>query len=258
MEQLVILAGGLPSSINDDPQQIPKPMIDIGGRPLLWHIMKYYSQFGIRDFIICAGYKSDVIKQYFLNYYIYRSDITIDLSKNKVELHNKITEPWYVTVLDTGIHATTASRIKQVEDYVENDVFLITYGDCLSNISVIDLKNLFKSSHKTMTVAAAAPTGRNKVLNISSSGNICVEKNQADSTTSWTNACTMAADHRIFHYLNHDDIFETETIQKLAAVHETNVFYHHGFWCPVETVRDKNYVETLWNHKKAPWKIWND
>lgn len=258
MKYLVILAGGLPSSINDDSVGIPKPMVDIGGRPLIWHIMKYYSQFGINDFIICAGYKSDMIKQYFLNYYIYRSDITIDLAANKVEIHNNITEPWNVTVLDTGINSTTASRVKQVKNYVGNDSFLITYGDCLSNIAVLDFINEFEKGKKIMTAVVARPTGRNKILNISPSKDIIADTQKGDNHEAWTNACTMAVDCRIFDYLDCSDSLDIETTKKLAIAHQVNVYFHHGFWCPVETMRDKYYVENLWNTKQAQWKIWND
>ncbi|MCH4240052.1 MAG: NTP transferase domain-containing protein, partial [Oscillospiraceae bacterium] len=260
MMKLVILAGGLPSSINEESQGVPKPMVDIGGKPLLWHIMKYFAQYGIHDFIICAGYKSDLIKQYFMNYYIYRSDITVNLAENKVTIHNNKTEPWDVTVLDTGLTATTAARVWQVKEYVGTKPFLITYGDCLSDISVRHLLQAHSESGHILTVAVARPTGRNTVLQIGKSGEI--ENNALQPGTSagaWVNACTMVTDNRIFHYVHQEqETFEKDVLNELAENHEATAYFHSGFWCPVETVRDRNFVTQLWDSGAAPWKIWKD
>ena len=260
MMEVVILAGGLPSSINEEPDSIPKPMAEIGGRPLLWHIMKFFSQYGLTDFIICAGYKSYVIKQYFLNYYIYKSDITVDLAKNKVTVHNKVTEPWSVTVLDTGINASTAKRVKKAVPYVEGDDFIVCYGDCLSDINVKSLINSHSENGRIMTASVAKPTGRNTIMDIAKSGDIegnCIPPQ--DIHNAWVNACTMVVNKRIFGCIeNVSGTFETDVLNKLAKLHEVSAFYHSGFWCPVETVRDRNNMQKLWDTGNAPWKIWND
>lgn len=260
MTKLVILAGGLPSSINEEPQSVPKPMVDIGGKPLLWHIMKYFAQYGIDAFIICAGYKSDLIKQYFMNYYIYRSDITVNLAENKVTIHNHVTEPWDVTVLDTGLTATTATRVQQVKDYVGDEPFLITYGDCLSDIAVDKLLQAHSESGHILTAAVARPTGRNAALSIDKSGEIEGRFQQFGSSTgAWVNACTMVTDKRIFAYTNQQhETFENDVLNKLAEAHEADAYFHSGFWCPVETVRDRNFVVQLWNSGTVPWKNWKD
>lgn len=258
--QVVILAGGLPSSINAEPESIPKPMLEIGGRPLLWHIMKSYAQFGLNDFIICAGYKADLIKQYFLNYYIYQSDITVDLAKNKVTIHNKVTEPWSVTVLNTGLNATTAERVRQVKPYIDADSFIVSYGDCLSNIDINALLLSHKQNKCIMTAAVANPTGRNTVLDIDEAGKIKGSNPFVHTAgNAWVNACTMVVTTEIFQYL--DDTcgtFETDVLNKLSLLHEVSAFYHTGFWSPVETVRDRNQMQYLWENGKAPWKIWKD
>ncbi|HCR44637.1 MAG TPA: glucose-1-phosphate cytidylyltransferase [Ruminococcaceae bacterium] len=258
--EVVILAGGLPSSISEQPDGIPKPMAEIGGRPLLWHIMKSFSQYGLTDFIICAGYRSYVIKQYFLNYYVYKSDITVDLAKNKVTVHNKVTEPWAVTILDTGVNSSTAERVKQAAPYLEGDDFIVCYGDCLSDININSLIDSHSKDGHIMTAAVAKPTGRNTIMNIVQPGDIkgsCIPS--SDIHNAWVNACTMVVNKRIFAQL--EDMrgtFETDVLNRLAQIHEVSAFYHDGFWCPVETVRDRNHMQQLWESGHAPWKIWND
>ncbi len=256
--KVVLLAGGLPSTIGEEDDKMPKPMVKIGERPLLWHIMKQYACYGFNEFVICAGYKSDIIKDYFLNYYIYRSDITVDLKNNEIEIHNEVTDDWKITILDTGINSTTADRIKQVINIVEGD-FIIAYGDCISNINVKELVESHKSNNKNLTVSLAKPTGRNEIVPINN-GNI-LKKGTAEYTMSdaWANACTMVTNKNIIKYINNDnDRFEIETLQKVLNKEQVNIYKHGGFWLPVETIRDKNKLQKLWDTNNAPWKIWND
>lgn len=258
--KVVILAGGQPSSISEKQYGIPKPMAEIGGKPLLWHIMKLFAHYGLTDFIICAGYKSSVIKQYFLNYYIYKSDITVDLAKNNVTIHKIETEPWTVTVLDTGINATTAERVKKVEPYIDDDNFIVYYGDCISDIDIHSLIELHNKSGHIMTATVAKPTGRNTIINVGDSAEINSDLFSTQNIhNAWVNACTMVVNKRIFEDRNNfKGQFETDTLNKLAKLHEVTAYHHDGFWCPIETTRDRDNMQSLWDTGSAPWKIWDD
>lgn len=255
----VILAGGLPSTLSEEKNNIPKPMAEIGGRPLLWHIMKQYSYYGFNDFIISTGYKADIIKDYFLNYYIYQSDITVDLATNDVTIHNNVSEPWKVTIVDTGLSTTTASRIAASQKYIDEDEFFVVYGDCLSNIPVADMLQKHKESNKMMTMAISSPAGRNRILPLTKQGNIADRKGSEIPEDAWVNACNYVVSKEIF------DIpgglagrLESETVHLLAKKGEVTTYKHRGFWLPVETMRDKLYLETKWEENKAEWKVWND
>lgn len=245
--KVVILAGGWPSSINEDLEGIPKPMVELGGRPLLWHIMKQYSYYGYNDFIICAGYKSKMIKEYFMNYYIYESDITIDLQTNAIEIHKKKTEDWKVSVIDTGLNTSISERILRVKDYIDDDLFFINYGDCISNINIRNLEKYHKNHSKILTVSVANPTGRNTIL----------ELNQEKKSQAWVNACTMLCEPSIFSYLDVEETYlEYGLFKRLYDCGEIIAYEHTGFWTPVETKRDKSLLEQMWDEQKAPWKIW--
>lgn len=257
--KVVILAGGTKSTINDEWEGIPKPMVEIGGRPLLWHIMKQYSCLGFQDFIVCGGYKVNVIKNYFRDYYIYQSDITVDLSTNKVEIHKKITEDWQVTVADTGEFSSTGQRVSKIEKYIDEDFFLVTYGDCLSDIDVNDLITFAKENNRLVTMTAAHPTGRSEVLPVDGS-NLLKNLNSVDKSESnaWANACTYVLKKGVFKYLNGNYELERQLLPVLSEKKEIAVYRHRGFWCPVETKRDRVDLETHWNAGMAPWKIWKE
>lgn len=240
--KLVILAGGQRSTINDDFEGIPKPMLEIAERPILWHIMKYYSGFGIKDFVICGGYKVNMIKDFFRDYYIYSSDITVDLKSNTVHIHNKVTEDWKVTVIDTGLENSPAQRIMLAKEYLEGEDFLVTYGDCLSTIDVNDLIDTHKKGKGLVTMTLTKPTGRNLLM--------------VDKEDAWTNGCTFVYDKSIWEC---DEIASNSGngyIPFSLDKDSQRTYKHTGFWRPVETIRDKVELERLWDMGQAPWKIW--
>lgn len=255
----IILAGGSKSTISDGQEGIPKPMLEIGDRPLLWHIMKQYSYMGVRDFIVCGGYKLSDIKNYFQNYYIYQSDITIDLATNQVEIHKKRTEDWRITIADTGLFSATGQRVSLVKKYINEDMFLVTYGDCLSDIDLNALMQFARKKEKIVTMAVAHPTGRNAVLPIDEDDLLRgMELAAEDNAFSWANACTYVLKKEVFHYLNGNYELDAQLLSTLSMKKQIAVYRHEGFWCPVETKRDKVDLETLWNIGKAPWKVWNE
>lgn len=255
--KLIILAGGQQSTISNEKEGIPKPMAEIGGKPILWHIMKYYSAFGIREFIICGGYKVNMIKEYFMNYYIYQSDITVDLENNTIEIHKKRTEDWQVTVVDTDIFASTGQRVARVQDYVGNEDFIVTYGDCLSDIPVQDILEKHCESSKICTLVAARPSGRNVILSVSPQGEL-MQESVLEGTDAWTSASIYVFSPRIFNYLQGS--YELDYFVKGILTDQKQVFLykHPGFWIPVETRRDLVAMESMWNAKIAPWKKWQD
>lgn len=255
--KVLILAGGSKSTISEDREGIPKPMVEIGEKPLLWHIMKQYSHFGYEDFIVCGGYKVNMIKNYFRDYYIYQSDITVDLATNHVDIHKKVTENWKVTVADTGLYATTGQRVGLAEKYIEDDMFLVTYGDCLSDINVKELVRFAMENDKQATMAVARPAGRNMVLPVEDNGLLGNLYSAAESENKfWTNACTFVFKKSIFRYLDRKDELDRQLLPVLSEKGQAAVYKHHGFWRPVETLRDKMDLETRWNAGMAPWKVW--
>lgn len=257
MIKVIILAGGSKSTISEEQEGIPKPMVEIGEKPLLWHIMKQYSHFGYYDFLVCGGYKVNTIKDYFMDYYIYQSDITVDLSTNQIEIHKKITEDWKVTVADTGLYATTGQRVSQIQKYVDDDLFIVTYGDCLSDINIKQLVDNAKANKKLVTMAVTRPTGRNMVLPVGKDGLLgSIYSTSEWDNRSWTNACTYVFRKKIFHYLNGNYELDKQLLPELSERQEVAVYEHPGFWCPVETKRDKVDLENRWNAGMAPWKVW--
>lgn len=255
--KVVILAGGTKSTISDEWEGIPKPMVEIGERPLLWHIMKQFSHLGFEDFIVCGGYKINVIKNYFRDYYIYQSDITVDLATNQVQIHRKVTENWRVTVADTGVFSSTGQRVSRIKKYIDEDMFLVTYGDCLSDININDLVDFAKKNNKLVTMAVAHPTGRNGVLPVDES-NLLKGMEPDGEVNAWTNACTYVLKKGAFSYLNGNYELERQLLPTLSQKGEVAVYRHDGFWCPVETKRDKVDLETRWNAGIAPWKVWSE
>lgn len=255
--KVIILAGGLQSTIENTIEGIPKPMAEIGSKPLLWHIMKNFSAHGFRDFIVCGGYKVSLIKEYFKDFYIYQSDITVDLQKNKIELHTNITENWNVTVVDTGLYTSPGERILQVQRYIGNEDFIVTYGDCLSDIDYNNLILQHKRSNKIATISVAKPTGRNEVLPIDEE-NLLMNDGlaQLPENQAWVNACCEVLKCDVFTYLERHPDLGTSFYSALAEEKNIVTYKHMGFWSPVETKRDQARLEMLWNEKKAPWKIW--
>jgi glucose-1-phosphate cytidylyltransferase len=255
--KVLLLAGGFGSRLSEETSLKPKPMVEIGGKPILWHIMKTYSSYGFNEFIILCGYKGYVIKEYFSNYYRHLSDMTIDLANNDVTYHKNSAEPWKVTLVDTGLNSMTGGRIKRVKEYVGDETFMLTYGDGLSNININELVD-FHNSHKgAITMSAVQPDGRFGSLQIDEKEQVInfTEKPKGDG--SWINGGFFVCDAKVFDYLEDDStIFEKKPLENLANDGELFSFKHKGFWKPMDMLRDKNELEELWNSGKAPWKNW--
>lgn len=251
--KVVILAGGTRSTISNEQQGIPKPMVEIGGKPLLWHIMKSFSAYGFHEFIICGGYKVDLIKEYFMDFYIYQSDITVDLQNNTVQIHKNRTEDWKVTVVDTGLYSGTGMRVAQIERYIEGDTFVVTNGDCLSDIDIRDMVTYHEKKGKRATMVVARPTGRNETLQIADDGHILKTTNDRSENLAWTNACMYVLDRKVFRILNGNYGLENLLTDNLTDDGQLITYKHHGFWTPVETYRDRVNMENLWNAGMAPW-----
>lgn len=259
--KVVILAGGLGTRISEESHLRPKPMIEIGGSPILWHIMKYYSSFGFNEFIICCGYKGYVIKEYFADYYLHRSDITFDFANNNdIIIHNNVAEPWKVTVVDTGLNTQTGGRIKRIQKYIGNEPFLMTYGDGVSNIDLPALIEQHKKSGKTVTLSAIQPGGRFGVLDIDDSDETVIGfREKAQEEGGWVNAGFMVMESTVFGYIDHDmTILERSPLEQLSFEGKLGVYKHPGFWQCMDTQRDKHLLETLWGQEQALWKTWSD
>jgi len=259
--KVVILAGGFGTRISEESHLRPKPMIEIGDAPILWHIMKIYSHFGYNDFIICCGYKGYMIKQYFADYYLHRSDVTFDFTnENKMIIHSNIAEPWRVTVVDTGLNSQTGGRIKRIKPYVEGERFMMTYGDGVSDVDIPDLVNTHEKSGKTVTLTAIQPGGRFGVLEINDrDGTITGFHEKAKEDGSWINAGFMVMDSTVFDYIDDDSTnFERVSLHRLSLSGKLGVYQHHGFWQCMDTARDKGILEAAWEGGDAKWKVWAD
>ena len=255
--KVVILAGGLGTRISEESVVKPKPLVEIGGKPIIWHIMKLYSQFGLNDFIVCCGYKGYLIKEYFTNYYLHTTDITVDVTTNEIKVHKKKTEPWKITLIDTGQDSQTGDRIKKIENFIDED-FCLTYGDGLSSVNIKKLINFHKKNKKLATVTAVKPAGRFGALELKKNlvSNF-LEKPSGDG--GWINGGFFVLNKKIFKYLTKSPcIWEREPLETLAKKRELSAYKFSGFWYPMDTLRDKNYLEDLWNSKKAPWKSWDE
>ena len=257
--KVVILAGGFGTRISEESHLKPKPMVEIGEKPILWHIMKYYSAYGFHDFIICCGYKQHVIKEWFADYYLHNSDVTFDLASNKMEVHNNYSEPWRVTVVDTGLNTMTGGRIKRIEPYVKGETFMMTYGDGVCNVDLDALVKFHKSHGKTATITTVNIGQVKGVLDIDQDNNITSFREKDDSDGSLINGGFMVLNPEIFQYLDGDEtVFEQGPMQRLAAEGQLKSFYHDGFWQCMDTQREMKKLEELWQSGKAPWKIWKD
>lgn len=257
--KVVILAGGYGTRITEESLYKPKPMIEIGGRPILWHIMKLYAHHGFTEFIICAGYKQDVIKQYFFDYYLHNSDVTFDLGTNAMKVHSTHSEPWKVSVIDTGLETMTGGRIRRIGKYVGNETFLLTYGDGVSNIDIKALVRAHKSSGKLMTISSYNVGQQFGVLDVDNKGNVDGFREKNDKDGSLINIGYMVCEPEIINYIDGDStVFEKQPLEKLAKDGELFSRKHDGFWKCMDTIRDKNQLEELWKSGNAPWKVWND
>ena len=255
--KVVLLAGGFGTRISEESHLKPKPMIEIGGMPILWHIMKSYSKYGYNDFVICCGYKQYVIKEYFANYYLHNCDITFDFRDgNNIEIHNNMSEPWKVTLVDTGLNTMTGGRIKRVRKYLDDEPFMVTYGDGVSNINISELVKYHQSHGKIGTMSAVQPEGRFGVLDIENNQiNAFREKSKDDS--GWINCGFMVMNPEIFDYIDGDTtIFEKEPLEGLARDSQLMAYKHNGFWQCMDTLRDKEKLEKMWGSNNAPWKVW--
>lgn len=257
--KVVILAGGFGTRICEESHLKPKPMIEIGGDPILWHIMKYYSTYGFNEFIICCGYKGYVIKEYFADYYLHRSDVTFDFgSGNAMTVHNNVAEPWKVTLIDTGLHTMTGGRIKRIRDYIGNETFMLTYGDGVSNVNLEQLLKFHRRHGRFATITAVQPKGRFGALDINRLDFVERFSEKSKEDGGWINAGFMVLEPDIMQYIAGDEtFFEREPLEKLAKDGQLVGYKHKGFWKCMDTLRDKEALETMWFTGKAEWKIWD-
>lgn len=256
--KVVILAGGFGTRISEESDVKPKPMIEIGNMPILWHIMKYYSYYGWNEFILCCGYKANTIKDFFANYYLHTSDVTFDFTKeNAFAIHNNVAEPWKVTLVDTGLNTMTGGRIKRIEPYIDEEDFMLTYGDGVADVDLKALLDCHKT-HKTIgTLTAIQPESRFGILDLDEQGSVQAfrEKNKVD--VGWINGGFMVMNRKIFQYIEGDaTVFEKEPLEQLAAEGQLQSYKHPGFWQCMDTLRDKRRLESLWEEGRAPWKVW--
>lgn len=255
--KVVILAGGLGTRLSEETEIKPKPMVEIGGKPILWHIMKIYSHFGFNDFIICLGYKGYYIKEFFSNYFLHQSDVVIDLANNSMDILQTKAEPWKITLIDTGAATMTGGRIKRIQQYVGNETFMLTYGDGVGDVNISDLVAYHKKEKKLATVTSVQPMGRFGSLELDSHNSVTafIEKPHGDGA--WINGGFFVLEPGIFSYIEGDHTYwERDPLENLAKKSQLVAYMHRGFWRPMDTLRDKKDLEDLWESGKAPWKLW--
>ncbi len=253
----VILAGGLGTRLSEETDLRPKPMVEIGGRPILWHIMKIYTVYGVTDFIICLGYKGYIIKEYFANYALHMSDITFDMQKNQMEVRRKTVEPWRVTLVDTGDETMTGGRLKRIRPYVADEDFCFTYGDGVSDINVTDLITAHKKNGRLATVTAVQPPGRFGAITHDEHNRVITFEEKPNGDGAWINGGFFVLSPKVFDYIEGDaTVWEQKPMQQLALDNQMSVYFHKKFWQPMDTLRDKKYLEDLWRAGNAPWKQW--
>jgi len=256
--KVVILAGGHGTRLSEETDLRPKPMVEIGGKPILWHIMKIYSQYGFNEFVILLGYKGYCIKEYFTNYFLHQSDVTIDIKNGGMEVHNNSSEPWKITLLNTGMDSMTGGRIKRSQKFIGDEPFMLTYGDGVSDINIEELLKFHKSHGKAMTMTSVQPEGKFGALNIEKDNKVStfLEKPKGDS--SWINAGFFVCEAKVFDYITEGDgtVFEQLPLQNLAKDGEIYTFKHEGFWKCMDTLKEKQQLQSMWKNKKAPWKVW--
>ncbi len=255
--KVVLLAGGLGTRLSEETVLKPKPMVEIGGMPIIWHIMKIYAAHGFNDFVVCLGYKGYVVKEYFANYFLHKSDVTIDMSDNSIKVHDSQAEPWKITLVDTGNDSMTGGRIKRIQSHIGNEPFMLTYGDGVSDVNIAELVKFHQSHGKLCTVTAVQPSGRFGALNLTQDQTVdsFLEKPKGDG--SWINGGFFVCQPEVFDYIEGDaTVFEKQPMEQIAANGEMKAFNHSGFWKPMDTLRDKHELEEDWANQKAKWKIW--
>lgn len=258
--KVVLLAGGFGTRISEESMMKPKPMIEIDGQPILWHIMKEYSYYGFNEFIICAGYKQHVIKEYFANYYLYHSDITFDfVNDNSMRIHNNVAEPWKVTIIDTGYETLTGGRMKRVRNYIGNETFMMTYGDGVCDVNIREVARYHKRHGKIATITAVQPGGRFGTLEIQEDGTIRQFSEKKKEDGGWINGGYMVLQPQIFDYVDGDmTAFEKEPLERLSKEGQLAAYKYNGFWRCMDTMKEKLYLEDLSVKGKAPWKVWEN
>jgi glucose-1-phosphate cytidylyltransferase len=255
--KVLLLAGGFGTRLSEETDIRPKPMTEIGGKPILWHIMKIYSQFGFNEFVVLLGYKGYYIKEYFANYFLHQSDVTIDLSNNELKVHNNSSEPWSVTLLETGLHTMTGGRIKRAKDFIGNEPFLLTYGDGVADIDINALLSFHKAHGKAITMTAVQPEARFGALKTNANQQVesFMEKPKGDGA--WINGGFFVCEPKVLDYIENDQtVFEQFPLEKLAKEGELYTYHHNGFWKCMDTLRDKLKLNELWDNNQAQWKIW--
>ncbi len=256
--KVVILAGGLGTRLSEETEIRPKPMVEIGGKPIIWHIMKIYSTQGFNEFIVCLGYKGFLIKEYFANYFLHLSDVTIELSTGNIKVHDCKSEDIKMTLIDTGIQTQTGGRIKRIGKYIGDESFMLTYGDGLADINIIDLLNFHRENKKLATVTTVSPPGRFGALILGKDSKVIKFEEKPVSDSGWINGGFFVLEPEVLNYIADDNTFwEREPMANLALNGQLSAFKHNGFWKPMDTLRDKTELENLWNSGKAPWKIWD-
>ena len=257
--KVVILAGGFGTRISEESHLKPKPMVEIGDKPILWHIMKLYSHYGYNDFVICCGYKQHMIKEWFADYYLHSCDITFDFTQeNKMIVHNNITEPWKVTLVDTGLHTMTGGRVKRVKEYLNDEPFFLTYGDGVSDVNIPELLEFHKKNGKIATLTSVQPMGRFGALDIMEDGQISNFKEKKKEDSGWINAGLMVMEPEIMNYISGDrTVFEKESLVEVARDGQLDAYRHNGFWQCMDTLSEKNKLEEMWKSGNAPWKVWD-
>jgi glucose-1-phosphate cytidylyltransferase len=257
--KVVILAGGFGTRLSEETDMIPKPMIQVGNKPILWHIMKTYSSYGFNDFVILLGYKSYVIKEYFANYFLHQSDVTIDLTTNKVTVLNNYSEPWKITLLDTGLNTMTGGRILRAKEHIGNEPFLLTYGDGVSNVNIAELVAFHKNHGKAITLTSVQPDGRFGAISMDDqSGEISKFHEKPMGDGDWVNGGFFVCEPKVLDYITEGDktVWERAPLENLAKEKELFAYKHHGFWRPMDTLRDKIVLNEMWEKGEATWKIW--
>ena len=257
--KVVILAGGRGTRLSEETTSIPKPMVEIGSKPIIWHIMKIYYHFGYNDFIICLVYKSYMLKEYFSHYFMHMSDVTIDLKKNDVKVHETSSEPWKITLVDTGLETMTGGRLKRIRKYIGDETFMMTYGDGVSDVNIKELVKFHQRSKKSATVTAVQLAGRFGALSMKDTGivNSFLEKPKGDG--SWINGGFFVLEPEVFNYISGDEaVWEFDSLKDMADARQLAAFKHNGFWKCMDTLRDRSELEAAWNNGKAPWKKWKD
>jgi glucose-1-phosphate cytidylyltransferase len=254
----VILAGGLGTRLSEETSIRPKPMVEIGGKPVLWHIMKIYSAHGINDFIICCGYKGYIIKEYFANYFLHMSDVTFDMRFNQMNVHSGYAEPWRVTLVNTGDNTMTGGRLKRIWEHIGNDTFCFTYGDGVSDVNITKLINFHKEQKSLATLTAVQPAGRFGAISLGQEQTkIHSFREKPEGDGAWINGGYFVLEPEVINLIADDStVWEKEPLEKLADMEQLSAFKHQGFWQPMDTLRDKNYLEDLWKSDQAPWKLW--